>query len=76
MTGVQPLREYRVTINGVETTAMLNERDAERLGATPLVAQSSRQTSSAATSKASQPANKSHTPENKSTTQQHSQQDR
>jgi len=33
-----PLREYHVTVNGSPTTMLLNEKDAERLGGTPVVA--------------------------------------
>lgn len=33
--GVGALREYTVTVNGIETVMNLNEDDAKRLGGTP-----------------------------------------
>jgi hypothetical protein len=33
---VGPLREYHVIVNGAPTTMLLNDKDAERLGGTPV----------------------------------------
>jgi hypothetical protein len=43
------LREYNVTINGVETTMMLNEKEAERLKAQPVDAAARQATAKART---------------------------
>lgn len=66
MTETQPLKEYRVTINGIETTARLNEQDAQRLGAEPVDApKKGKKAAPAPAPKATQPPEKSYTPANK-----------
>lgn len=50
------LRDYKVTVNGIETVMSLDEEDAQRLGGTPAEGDSG---TSAPASKARQTSNKS-----------------